>query len=199
MCVISAPSRRSNPTRSACCRRSMPGSMTTAHDVSVPVSRHSKRSELRKRWLRASFERQTSQRQPTRGTPLDAPVPRSVSRSKGSKARAEEEVASNAREEEEQSGGRHSKASSAREEEDAAGARRTAASRPYASDKLAISPQIGTDGGMVRRVARACCHWRRRAGCACFGVVFSRLCEVCLNRVLTAAANFKSASLIVSS
>ena len=80
MCVTSAPSRRSSPTRSACSRRSIPGSITTAHDVSVPGSRHSRRSELRRRWLRASFERQTSQRQPTRGTPRDAPVPRSVSR-----------------------------------------------------------------------------------------------------------------------
>ena len=80
MCVISAPSRRSSPTRSACSRRSIPGSITTAHEVFVAGSRHSRRSELRRRWLRASFERQTSQRHPTRGTPRDAPVPRSVSR-----------------------------------------------------------------------------------------------------------------------
>ena len=119
-----------------------------------------------------------------------------MSRSKGSKARAEEEVASNAREEEEQSGGGgHSKASSALEQQEAAGT----STLPLQEHKLAISPRIGADGGMVHRVARACWHWRRRAGCACFGVVFSRLCEVCLNRALTAASNFKAASLLVPS
>ena len=71
---------------------------------------------------------------------------------------------------------------------------------PLQEHMLAICPQIGTDGGTVRRViARACCHWRRRAGCACFGVVFSRLCQVCLNRALVAAAKLKAAGLILPS
>ena len=80
MWVTSAPSSRSTPKRSAWSRRSIPGSITIARAAPEAASLHSTSAADLVRWLRRSRERQTAQRQPTRGTPRLAPQPMKVTR-----------------------------------------------------------------------------------------------------------------------